>query len=763
MDVISQKMEDISENVGGLKEGIIELRKNFWDEITVNLDDAHEVGETFTSIKQQTEMLSERERTHKHYYTKYKNLLKLKENPYFGRVDFSEEGVGEVEKIYVGIASLMDEEEEEFLIYDWRAPISSLYYNFSPGQASYEVPEETVRGEMTLKRQFIIRKGKLKSMFDTEVTIGDEMLQEVLGNNANTSMKSIVATIQKDQNQIIRNETSKYLIVQGAAGSGKTSAALQRVAYLLYRYRGKIKSDNIMLFSPNYIFNSYVANVLPELGEENMKQSTFFEYMTSRLGKIYSVEDPLEQMEFIYSNDVRDSNYDIRMQAIKFKASKEFKEVVDNYITLLSDNYLLFKDCIFRGEIVLPADEIQNKFYSLDKNLPIPNRMNLVAEWLLIKLKEMEGKELKKEWVMEEMELLDKEDYLNVYKEVQHDQEVEDSFTDYEKEEKLLAKKVVQTNFKGLKRWVKKLRFLNMKSIYQQLYENVTVNKSLGNSILPDKWKEISQFTIGNLNDNIVLYEDATPLLYLTDRLEGRKPNTFIRHLFIDEAQDYSPFQLEYFKLLFPNSKMTILGDFNQGIYPHSIEVSSLIPQDSFELESGSVQRMTITQSYRSTKEIVNFTKGFVRGGELIEPFNRSGDKPTITIVSEEELFYREVVRKVILQKDNGTVAIICKTAEQSANAYTVLKERLPDLRLLTKDSTTFHKGVVILPAYLAKGIEFDTVVIYDASDKQYGREMDRKLFYTACTRAMHHLHLISLSEKSRFIKEAERDTYVLQ
>ena len=299
---IEIREKTLKEKLGNIKGDVIEIRKNFWDDVTVNLDNAEEAAETFASIKQQAELMSERERSHRHDVRQLKNLHKLKNSPYFGRIDFVESGESQTESIYIGTASFVDQEGIDFYVYDWRAPISSLYYDYGPGQGSYDTPSGLISGEITLKKQFIIRNGEIKHLFHTGITIGDELLQEVLGNASDSQMKSIVATIQKEQNQIIRNEKGRLLIVQGVAGSGKTSAALQRIAYLLYRYRDTLLADEIVLFSPNPLFNSYISTVLPELGEENMQQTTFQDYLEHRLGEKWTLEDPFSQMEYVLTS-----------------------------------------------------------------------------------------------------------------------------------------------------------------------------------------------------------------------------------------------------------------------------------------------------------------------------------------------------------------------------------------------------------------------------------------------------------------------------
>ena len=751
-DVVDHKLVHIQGNTGGLKEGIIELRKTFWDDVRVNLDEPDEAIETMASIKQQSELLAERERSHGQAHKQLKQLYRLKNSPYFGRIDFHEDGEKTKDRIYIGVASLMDEHDEEFLIYDWRAPISSLYYDYSPGRAAYNTPSGMIEGTMELKRQFIIKEAQLKGMFDTGVTIGDSMLQEVLGGNANTQMKSIVATIQKEQNHIIRNERSKYLIVQGVAGSGKTSAALQRVAYLLYRYRNTLSSDNIMLFSPNPLFNSYVATVLPELGEENMEQTTYQQYLISRLGRQFNVEDPFSQMEYTLTA-MREEGYETRMNAIRYKSSMEYKELIDQYVTDLSEQGLIFKNITFRGRNIFSAEDISKIFYSLDPSISIPNRMKLTSERLLKVISKQEQMERREDWVLAEAELLDRADYMDAFRRVQKEQErMEETFDDAEREERILAKEIVSKYFKPIKRAVKRFRFLDMKAVYLQLF------KLKETFDLPEGWAAICDDTIRQLNANSFHYEDATPYLYLQDQLEGRKSNTVIRHLFIDEAQDYSPFQFEFLKQLFPHCKMTILGDVNQAIYAHTINAPTLLAT-----EMDGMEKIVLTRSYRSTKQIVDFTKELITGGDMIEPFNRDGEKPVFTETDDIHSLHVNVEACVnrLKASGHGTIAVICKTMEESKEAYDKLNKKL-DIRLMDQNTNSYEKGTVILPAYLAKGIEFDAVIIFNASKEQYGREYERKLFYTACTRAMHELHLFSTGEKTPFINGIPVDVYTI-
>ncbi len=753
IEEIQKQQLKLKGSKGDLKSNVIELRKTFWEDVTVSVDELDDVIETMASIKQQAELLSERERSHRSKSEQLKVLDRLEESPYFGRIDFKESGESEEEQIYIGIGSLMDEKGENFLIYDWRAPISSLYYDYPPGPAQYETIDGKIEGDLTLKRQFIIKNGKINGMFDTGLTIGDHLLQKVLGHNASTSMKSIVATIQREQNKIIRNEKAKLLIVQGVAGSGKTSAALQRVAFLLYRYRGSLTSENIMLFSPNTLFSSYVSSVLPELGEENMKQTTFQEHVEERLGSQFKIETPFDQMEY-YLTGEQDGIYETRIASIRFKASNAFKSVMDKYLQELGERGMKFRNINFRNERVLSKKQIEKQFYSLPKSMSIPARLELVSEWILKELSKLEKEERKKDWVIEEAELLNKGDYVKAFETLEGNQAfTEESFDDFTREEKLLRKIVVARKLKPLKHKIENLQFVHMKEMYLAFFERSIEN----GGDFPKEWEGICQLTIEAIQNGKMFYEDVSPYLYFFDRIQGFTINKSIRHVLIDEAQDYSPFQLAYIKGMYPYARITLLGDFNQAIYAHALEAGTIL--DPHEEENH--ERIELYNSYRSTKEIVEFTKDILENGEVIRPFNREGTKPRIIQVSDSGQLHQEMEGTIqaLLTKGYETVAVVCKSMDESKKVYDVLKDLFP-IKLIGPNTKTYQKGIIIIPAYLAKGIEFDAVLIYNAASTVYKMEKERNLFYTACTRAMHELILFVNGEVSPFIQNISPDKY---
>ncbi|MCQ6557784.1 RNA polymerase recycling motor HelD [Paenibacillus mendelii] len=757
---IDGQMATLERQTSEARSEMVEIRKNFWDDVTVNFEDAAELAETAASLRQQAEMLFDREHAHRQSDKQLRTLKKLRQSPYFGRIDFVENGESASEPIYLGIASLRDATDTDYLIYDWRAPVSSLYYDYPPGPARYDTPMGMIGGELKLKRQFVIRDGVIASLFDTGVTIGDEMLQEVLGKHSDAQMKSIVATIQREQNLIIRNDRSRLLVVQGAAGSGKTSAALQRVAYLLYRHRGTLSADQIVLFSPNPMFNSYVSTVLPELGEDNMEQTTFQDYLHFRLSKSFRLENPYEQLEYALSA-MEDPGYEARMESIRYKASGTFVELMERYLTSLKDGGLIFRSLSFRGEPFIQADDIHDYFYSLDHSIPIPNRLRLVAERLMERLKERQTAALEERWVEDDIELLDKDTYLRIYQQLRRKKRFnKDSFDDFEAERAMLAEYVVRERFKPLRNRVKRLNFINLKAVYRQLFADPTFAQAYleeGDS-LPARWSQICTRTLERLDEGEMAYEDATPFLYAVERIRGFQTNVSVRHILIDEAQDYTAFQFAYLKRLFPRAKVTALGDMNQSINAHTSSGGSGFSAVEALYDPEETERVMLTRSYRSTRPIVEFTSMLIPGGESIEPFNRSGEKPTLTTVKDSQALHAHIVERITALKEEGyqTIAVICKTAAESRTAHDALQQFI-DIRLMERETSDFEQGVVVIPSYLAKGVEFDAVIVYDGSVSGYGRERERKLFYTVCTRAMHELHLYTIGDWSPFISEEAR------
>ncbi len=765
--LVRKHIDVVEREVSLLKEDVVDIRKHFWDDVTVNDEHPDDITETFASMKQQAEMLSQRERSHRHGFQQLAVLKKLQDSCYFGRIDFSEDGSATTDSIYIGLASLMDDSGNEFLIYDWRAPVSSLYYDYPPGAAHYETPGGTIEGNIRQKRQYLIRHGVIDTMFDTSITIGDDLLQQVLGRSKDLHMKSIVATIQQEQNRIIRHEGHRLLVVQGAAGSGKTSAALQRVAYLLYKHRDTLRADQIVLFSPNSMFNSYVSSVLPELGEENMQQTTFQEYLENRLGRTFEVEDPYSQLEYVLSGtgeeDEADIEYQARLAGIRFKASYEFFEGIKLYIQSLESTGMLFRGIRFRGQVIITAQRLTEQFYTYNSSIRFHNRIGQLAEWVMEQLNDLERKERGKSWVQDEIQSMSVEDYQKAYELLSRKQAFsENTFNDFERENVLLSRTVIRKHMKPLRNMVRELRFVNMLGIYKRLFSHPTTLLNLLGERMEqlELWEDVCKQTVEKLDRKELAYEDATPYLLLKELIEGFQTNSAIRHVFVDEAQDYSPFQFEFLKRLFPRAQMTVLGDFNQAIYAHSAERNGF---DTLPNLYGAevTETIILTRSYRSTKPIIEFARGLVAGGESIIPFERGGDKPSIIHVDDLAALHLAIINRVSELQIEGyrTIAVIGKTTDECATAFEALQS-VEGIQLMTKQTSDFDDGISVIPSYLAKGIEFDAVIVYNASQDSYNRESERRLFYTVCTRAMHRLDLFVLGAPSPFLADAAAHTY---
>ncbi|CAM3957402.1 RNA polymerase recycling motor HelD [Alicyclobacillus pomorum] len=761
---IHERVETLKRELGGIKKEVVEMRRNFWDDVTVNLENIYEIWETHFAIRQQAEMLSERERRYSHSTGVLKTLERLMSSPFFGRIDFVEQGSNETERIYIGIGSFRDEETDEFLVYDWRAPISSLYYDHIPGPVSFEASTGKIVGEMTRKRQYVIRDGQIEVMFDAAVTIRDELLMQVLGRHADTQMKSIVATIQREQNEVIRDDTSSMLIVQGAAGSGKTSAALQRVAYLLYKHRGMLEANQMILFSPNPMFNSYVSTVLPELGEENMQQTTFQDYLQHRLGRTFELEDPFDHLEYLLTQQGTPA-YEARLEGIRFKSTLTFSDALRRYAQLLTTDGMLFKSVRFRDKVVVSRQQIRDQFYACDPSLSMHLRMEYLREWLLEQVDIFVDREIHEPWVEEEIELLDPEDYERAYDQVCRMKRVTDaSFNDFDKEKEILSRMVVNRYVAKLRRGIKRLEFVDVRGIYRQFFADETLFDKVFQGVqMPFFWRDICQQTIKQLDERKLAFEDATPFLYLNELIQGVTINTAVKHVIIDEAQDYSLLQMEVLRRLFPRSRMTALGDLNQSVFAH---VSGLGNTSGLETLYGAEKTRVVKlrRSYRSTEEIVRFTRGMIDGGEEIIPFERQGPKPSVVVLDGDTPHAEQVLNEVRSLEACGysSIAIICKTARESKLAFDELGDRLA-ASLVSKETVMFKQGIVIIPAYLAKGVEFDAVVIYDGADHVYNSEIERQLFYTACTRAMHELRIVVRGKPNRFITSQNPDTYTVQ
>lgn len=627
-------------------------------------------------------------------------LEKMIKSPYFARIDFKFDDEDEFEKIYIGRSSLRKNSYQEMYVYDWRSPIASIFYRFMTGEAFYDAPCGRVTGELNLKRQYEIKNGKLEYFFDSDVQIVDEFLRQLLSQNTTAKMKAIVETIQHEQDVVIRDMENDLLMVQGVAGSGKTSIALHRAAYLMYQgLQTKLSANNIMIISPNSIFEQYISNVLPELGEDNVISSVFEDILSALLigRKIQSRNDFLENL-------IVNSKYkEISRNSIEFKTSSFFREILDQFLIDIPRQWIEFEDVYYEGKCVVSGQILK------DKILGRPETP------LGIKLEQLE------DYILEQI--------FGTGKGRGH------------KEEKNLIKQEIQKFIK-----------IDIVELYKILFSNEAYFYSLlQNSNLSQGIKSIWEYTRENLEADRLYYDDAIAIAYLYLKIYGTNKYKNIKQVVIDEAQDYYPLQYEIFNLLFSNAKFTILGDMKQTLAKK--EDISFYEQIQKILNKKKSSLIMLDKSFRCTNEILNFSLKFIEQSSQIKSFNRNGDSPKVYIADNSEIFIDEIVKEIKLCQEKGfqSICLICKTEKNSTYLFNKIKHKL-DIQLIKNGSVSDLQGVFILPVYMSKGLEFDAVLICDADSQNYHDEDDKNLLYVACTRALHKLSLFCENEVSPLI-----------
>ncbi|MHA8110137.1 RNA polymerase recycling motor HelD [Lactobacillaceae bacterium Melli_B4] len=724
------------------------IQDNFYNDVRLNSGTYSGLMDTSVSIRQQQQLLDERQNSWNNATAQVEKLKRLQERPYFARLDLHEAGEDKDETIYIGLASLSDK-PDHYLIYDWRAPISSIYYENKLGEVKYATPDGEQTVDVKLKRQFQIENGKIVTIFDTEAAIGDQLLLDNLSNQSSTKMKSIVTTIQREQNQIIRDTKSSLLFVQGAAGSGKTAAVLQRIAFLLYRYRGNLNSSQVILFSPNQLFNDYINQVLPELGEQNMVQMTYYQYASHRLPHL-----EVENLSQRFLDDNSGATHKRKINA--FKSSLAYFDAVSKYAEGLNQAEMRFRNIKFHGDILFSKEMIHDIYYGFNDNYNLRNRIDGTREALVKRLNRKIKSEMKSKWVESAIQNLSDEQLRTLR--MGHP----DEFADPDQEYKFLAKHIVIGAFKRVHKQIIHNRFL---SINQQMVHMLRRMPQIidlkSANITPAEWKDGVNATIAGLKNGQISMADVSAYLYLYDRMTGRHVNRDIRYLFIDEVQDYTPFQLAFLKYNFPRAKFTLLGDLNQAIFTHE-NSNSMMRDLATMFDPEGTRVIELNKSYRSTEQITNFSKYLLPDGSKIESFAREGALPTIKVADNESAALQSL-KQVIESEPNETIAVIGKTLADCER----LNEQLVQLGiknvLLKTENQRLTKGVLVIPSYLAKGLEFDSVVMWDASKQQYPDEDDRQLVYTICTRAMHDLTVISTGELSPLFADVPKDKYQLK
>jgi len=651
INIIKDYLSELGQELYEKEEKIQEFKKYIWDN-KASLD-PEELKNLMSDNDLEVYLALEKGK----YFQK---LFKIQNSPYFGSIIFEEEN--ELPKIiYLGITHLEDK-NKNYLIYDWRAPISSLFYDYEVGECSYKAPEKVIKGNLKRKRQYKIENAKIKHIFDNNINIDDSLLQEVLSNDGSEKMKNIVNTIQQEQNKIIRNVEDKSLIVQGIAGSGKTSVALHRIAFLLYKIEN-LSSKNVLIFSPNNIFSEYISNVLPELGEDNPSETTYANFLESCIKEYKTIETFTEFIARYYK--YQENNYDL----VKYKQSDEIIKDIENYVLYLIKNIKFTKNIEIDIFNEVTKEQLKKLFERYDR-FPLFTRITEISK----KLSE-----------------------------------------NYARGKLTLARSINK----------KILESMNIEKNYKKIYYNFYKSKFCKIKLNDN---EIRKF----VNKNKINYEDAIIFSYIKGLLEGFNYNNMIKEIVVDEAQDYTLLQYKILTKIFKKSNFSILGDVNQTINPY-YKYESL---DKIKNIINSSKYLELTKTYRSSKEIIKYTNKILNL-KFVSAIRKDNNKPVL--FRKETNLKKQLLNDInYLKNEYKSVAIITKDDEEANEIYNLLKDNI-NIGKITINEEIFRKDLIVVPSYMAKGLEFDSVIVYNKINNIY-KENEKYLYYVACTRAQHEL-----------------------
>ncbi len=653
IDTANRRLEALREKLDDSAKDLESMNDYFWENYAEFDEYGYEMYDNRMALK--TRLTQHEE------YTKEKaRYEKMMNSPYFGRVDFCYEGEDEPEVYYIGIGNLAKEKAALPIVYDWRAPVSSLFYDYDQGPASFEAPMGTIRGDISRKRMYKIQKGKLIFCLETEMNIDDEILQQALAEQADARLKSIVNTIQKEQNKIIRDMSHRICVVQGCAGSGKTSVALHRIAYMLYHNRKTLQAAQILVLSPNSIFGDYISRILPELGEENICEMTLDDYAYRELRAYGEAEDRYDEMERVL--------HGADGKAAKYKLSKEWTSELDGFILQMEWDIVDLEDFRYK-RVTMSEDELSRLFYEKFCDVPILDRMDHIAEVVIDQQETLQNK-------------------------------------DMDEEEQLLVKERMN-----------------------QMYRTKDI-LALYNEFLAESGRE------DQLLDGVnIPYEDVYSLLYLKYSLNGMPKRRKVKHLVIDEMQDYSYLQYRILAKMF-DCPMTILGDKEQTMDEKQNDVCRFLSQ----IYGKDVHYVQMNKSYRSTSEIMEYAAGILPGKEATDCVGRHGNAPAVHTSPDYESMTNEMLSSIKAEEDYTTLAVLCLNQEEAGRISKRMKTEGIEHALLNKSSMRFTPGITVMPFYLAKGLEFDKVYVPQA--EKYTTGLLRQAMYINATRALHDLKI---------------------
>ena len=658
-DCLQQKIKELDEDLSAGQQEIKNMHEYYWENYTEMDEYGYENYDNQQALLHQVHANEEK-------LSKRKRLTKMLESPFFGRVDFRYDGEEESETFYIGIGNFAPRAGMRPLIYDWRAPVSGLFYDYDRGPAAYDAPGGRMEGEITSKWQYKIKNGHMIYGFESDTKIDDEILKQELGSGGDVQLKNIVRTIQKEQNAIIRNTEDRILAIQGAAGSGKTSVALHRIAYLLYHDRENLKAANILILSPNNAFSDYISHILPELGEEHIQEMSFDLFAYKELKEAANdCEDRYDYLE--KKMKFQDSEWEIRF---KEKQSASFIGQLEGFLAMLEEDLVNIRSITFKG-FHKTEEEIIHLFYFKFQTVPLLARMDAVMEYLIDEYETLRGKNISEE----DMEAL--------------------------------------------------------RETFQKMYVTTDLYEIYGWLLKDCGYPELSN---AEYERRKLEYEDVFPMLYLKYRLKGSRKHKNIKHLVIDEMQDYSYLQYSILSMLF-HCRMTILGDRAQTMDSECQDVTKFLPK----IFGRKIRKIVMNKSYRNTLEIAEYAER-IRGGEGLELFQRHGKEvEEFHGLSMEEMLENIEKQVKSANAQYETAAVITMNESDAYDIYRLLKNRQLPVSYMDRDTSVFKKGMTVTTFYLAKGLEFDQVFAV------LGRETNplyKQAKYISATRALHELYV---------------------
>lgn len=737
---INQQIKSTAKAVEDARRETRAVERNYSDNASINRYEVDDIAESRAMIEQQRQLVSRAAESETILKHQLKTLKNLQGSPYFGRIDIQDPGEEKPESLYIGTSSLMNDDKTDFLIYDWRAPIAGVYYNGTLGRVKYETPAGMQTTDLKKKRQFTIKDGKITNMFDTNEKVGDELLQAALGQQNDQYMHNIVATIQQEQNDIIRDTRSDLLLVQGVAGSGKTSAILQRIAYLLYHSRTELNADQIVLFSPNNLFSHYISEVLPSLGERNMRQVTLEGFVRRRFEGL-QVETLFDR----YEKRQREGNKDHPLA--NYVESDQFMTSIANYVKHLTVAQLQFADIRFNGQVFFTAAHIKDLYQQLPATMTAADKLVHLKNKLIRELQHRVREEAKKDWVAKALDDLDVQQLHSLY-----GKKTVDDFKDEDAQYAYLSRRLTKRRLRVIADAIYNNYFLDFYNQYNHFLHWVDIPESISRR----EWATMILEFQEEIEYHRLALMHAAPLMYLRDLVSGTGQNRSFQYVFIDEMQDYSTAMLVYLRHAFPQAKFTVLGDSEQALFKPLQLPEELLNRLSKVLQAKRPNLIALRRSYRSTTEITNFAKALLPDGDKIVAFTRHGQMPRLLVrYSTTEENSALLDETTTLAEKYETVAILTKNQEQATQIYQELhRQKLANLHLLNEHDSALPAGILILPIYLAKGLEFDAVIAADVSAKNLAGTDEVGMIYTMASRAMHELTLLSNGPVSDAINE---------